>query len=160
VSWNWGTAESGGAAGEQVGQNFGPWGAAAGAAIGTVAGGLALGKSPGTPIPSPLAGMSEEEYNYFQQNIAPLQQQALQNVNGPNATANAVQQAQGQVNTQFQNLPGAFSRQMAGRGIATTPAQQAAFNKSAALQKGMATAGASNQAAANVQAAKQATIGA
>lgn len=91
-------------------------------------------------------GMSEAEWNYYQQNIQPIQASLLRSSTDPNTLTQNVNTAQADVNTQFKNLPGAFQRQMAGSGTVTTPAQQANFAKQSALNKGIATAGASNMA--------------
>ena len=104
-----------------------------------------FGHDPGAP--NPILGLAQSEFDYYNQNISPIQQQLLQKATNQNTLTQNVNQAQSDVNSQFKNLPGAFQRQMSGLGVTPTTAQTAAFNKQLALSKGIATAGASNQAA-------------
>lgn len=156
MSWNWGSAAGGAGAGYQVGSMFaGPLGGAVGGVIGGIAGGLGAGGNPSMPIASPLAGLSDAEYGYYTSNILPLQKNLINKLYGPTATSDAVNQAQADVNQSFANLPGAFKRNLAGRGIVATPQQTAEFQRQSNLNKGIATTAASNAAArgiANAQA--------
>lgn len=156
MSWNWGTSAAGANLGYQAGSQIGgPWGGAIGAVIGGIGGGLGFGGDPGMPIASPLAGLSDAEYGYYTSNILPLQKNMINKLYGPTATSDAVNQAQADVNTSFANLPGAFKRNLTGRGIVATPQQTAEFQRQSNLNKGIATTAASNAAArgiANAQA--------
>lgn len=161
MSWNWSTAAVGGANGAQAGYNLGgPWGAVAGGVAGTLTGGLLFGGPASVPGASPLAGMSDMEYNWYRQNILPLQQKQWQSTFGPNAVSDAVTTAEGDVNQQFAGAPAAFERRMQGAGISVTPAQRAAYTKNLALNKGMATAGAANQARAGIALQQRQVLGA
>lgn len=161
MSWNWSTAAVGGSQGAQAGYNVGgPWGAAVGGVAGTLVGGLALGGSPGMPPASPLAGMSDVEYNWYRQNILPLQQKQWQSTFGPTAVSDAVTTAESDVNQQYAGAPAALQRQAASMGVVMTPAQRAAASKNLALDKGIATAGAANQARAGIALQQRRVLGA
>lgn len=134
-------AGAGASAGYSVG---GPWGAVAGAVIGGAIGGI---EGTGNAIPpptGPLGGLSKVEYDWWKTNIQPLQQQSYDSLFGQNVVKNAVTQAQGDVNTQFDRLPAAYQRQMSSLGITPSASQQQSFTKQSALNRGIAQAGASN----------------
>ena len=106
-----------------------------------------------------MLDLSEADRGYYNSNIQPLQQQLLQQTLNPATINQEVAQAKTDVGQQFANLPGAFQRQAAGSGIALTGAQKANFAKQAALNAGIATAGAANQTRAAAGQRQAAIVG-
>lgn len=114
--------------------------------VGGLIGGALFGGRAGIPTASPLVGLGQNEFSQYQENIYPLQQQAIQRTLGPQAAQQAISQADQTVEQQFARAPGEFARVNAGLGVRPNAAQQAAFDKSMALKKGLYTAGAENAA--------------
>jgi len=110
--------------------------------------GYALKHQSAQQPPGALENMAAGDFNYYQNNIQPLQQDLVNKALNPQTITNAVSQAETDVNQQFDKAPAAFQRQMAAQGVVPSAAQQQDFNKQQALNRGIATAGAANQARA------------
>jgi hypothetical protein len=158
MGFNGSTAAVGGVYGAEtgynIGSNFGPWGAGIGAAVGLIGGalggGFGFGGDPGMASPGPLANMSDAEYNWYKQNIIPLQQQAYNSAFNPQQIQQQLGNAKAGADQTSANANAAFSRQMAGAGIVLTPAQKANAQKQAALNKGISEATALNTTRASI----------
>lgn len=123
--------------------------------------GYALGGGSGPYQPTTnetsITNMADADWADYQQNIQPQQQKLLDYATNPNTIKNNVSAAEGDVNAQFANVPGAVTRQLAGQGITMTPDQTASFNRTNQLNKGVAQVDAANQTrAATVKAQSQA----
>ena len=158
MSWDWSGATAYGSMGANLGSNFGTIGTVAGGVLGAVAGGL-TGSGVKPPPASPLQYYGQSEWDWYKNNVVPLQMQTIDSVYGPQSMRRAIDQATTSVNDQFAAVPGEFKRYASGLGASVTPAQQASVDKSTALQKGLYMAGAQNAARQNVTAARSALSG-
>lgn len=107
-----------------------------------------------------IQGMSSQDEAYYQQNIQPIQNNLLNYATDPNQVTKNVNQAQSDVDTQFSRLPQAFQMQMSGLGVVPTAAQTQNFAKQSAINKGIASAGARNEARAATGAQQASVLGA
>lgn len=152
-------AGTGAAEGAAAGSAFGPWGTVIGGAVGGIAGYFTGGGNPNAAGANPMAGMSQEAWQYYMQNIVPQQQRTFQQLFSPNALAQAQTQAKSEVDTQFTNAGAAFTREAQSLGIVPSASLTAAQNKTMALNQGMAEASAENQATAAVSAQRNKYLG-
>jgi hypothetical protein len=103
--------------------------------------------------------MAQQDWGWYQQNIAPAQQQLFNQALSPQTYTQNVGQAKQDVDSQFAGLPNAFKRQLAGMGVTPTAAQTQGFEKQANVQKGLAEAGAMNQARTTTTAQNRGILG-
>jgi hypothetical protein len=100
------------------------------------------------PGPSPMDTLGMQDWNYFQTNIAPIQQQLFKTAMDPATYTNAANQAKTIVSQQYAQMPGQIARTAAGLGMTITPEQQAVMNRDSQFNQSLATASAANGARA------------
>lgn len=136
-----------------------PWAALAAAAVagGSYYGSTRIGR--GGPPTSPIEGLAQQDWSWFQNNILPEQQKLFSQAMSPSTYQKNISQAESDVDASYAGLPTAFKRNLAGMGITPTAAQTASFNKVANVNKGLAEAGAANEARAATTAENRGILG-